>query len=193
MAEKIGSIAQNAAGGTLVLCTSYQNVSVLAERVMAVLGDRLIYQQPTSSAHLCAKLFRERYAQGVMPVWIGVGVAWTGIDLSDSGVAAEDDRLITDLVVTRLPLGVNRSITHQRRVAISGFSVVAQEAAWQFRQGLGRLVRREGVPQRNLWALDARLKEGVPWMVPFKRILAQYSRAEPHKGPAQGAGNENIS
>src|SRR5690606_41919445 len=41
--------------------------------------------------------------------------------------------------------------------------------------------------------LDARLKEGVPWMVPFKRILAQYSRAEPHKGPAQGAGNENIS
>lgn len=41
--------------------------------------------------------------------------------------------------------------------------------------------------------LKRRLKEGVPWMVPFKRILAQYSRAEPHKGPAQGAGNENIS
>lgn len=176
MAQKIREVAQNAVGGTLVLCTSYQNAAGLEERLVEALGERLISQVATSSASICAELYRKRYSAGVKPVWIGVGSAWTGIDLTDNTVDAEEDYLLTDLVVTRIPLGINRSITHQRRVAISGFSIVAQEAAWQLRQGLGRLVRREGVPPRNLWVLDSRLDENLGWIRPFKRILDQFDR-----------------
>jgi Rad3-related DNA helicase len=46
-------------------------------------------------------------------------------------------------------------------------------AAFQFRQGLGRLIRREGVTNRRLWLLDARMwRDDAPWyMAYFQNLL----------------------
>lgn len=86
--------------------------------------------------------------------------------------------MLTDLVITHLPIGLNRTLTHERRVSIGGFRVISQEGGWHFRQGLGRLVRREGVVRRNLWVLDARIDGKEPWVVPFRRILSRYRVAD---------------
>lgn len=172
-AGKIRSISHAAAGGTLVLCTSYANAAGITAR-LADLGERLVAQSHGTSASLCASQFRHLYAAGQRPVWVGVGSAWTGIDLHDPNAQPEEDRMLTDLVVTRLPLGANRTLTHERRVSIAGFGIVSQEAVWQLRQGIGRLVRRQGVSQRQLWLLDPRIVLREPWTTSFRTALARY-------------------
>lgn len=174
-AEAIMHVAQKAVGGTLALCTSYHNAEQLVCYLQGQLGARLIVQKRDASASVCMLQYRALHAAGIKPVWLGLGAAWTGIDLTDHGVSAGDDTLLTDLIITRLPLGVNRTLTHERRVAISGFGIVWQEAVWHFRQGLGRLVRREGVGSRHLWVLDSRLDSKRPWLKGFKTVLARYS------------------
>lgn len=144
LAAATARISGKAAGGTLVLCTSHNNAQALAQRLAPTLENRLVLQTASNSASICASEYKALYRQGIKPVWIGLGAAWTGIDLSDVENPAEDDWMLSDLIITRLPLGINRSLTHERRVSLAGFSIVAQEAAWQLRQGLGRLVRREG-------------------------------------------------
>lgn len=100
---------------------------------------------------MCAGQYRALHQEGRRPVWLGLGAAWTGIDLSDeSATDPADDTMLTDLVITRLPVGLNRTLTHERRIAIAGFSIVSLEGVWQLRQGLGRLVRRPGVRNKNL-------------------------------------------
>ncbi len=173
-AAKVLTIAEGAAGGVLVLCTSLQNAEQLAERLKGPLNNRLIVQSGQQSASMCAALFRALPGIGHRPVWLGVGSAWTGIDLSDYKAEPAQDRLLTDLVITRLPVGLNRTITHDRRVQIAGFRIIAQEALWMFRQGLGRLVRREGVQKRQLWVLDGRIDGSEPWVKPFTRLLGKY-------------------
>lgn len=174
VAESILTISAAAVGGMLVLCTSYQNAHNLTEQLLPHLGDRLIAQNADQGASTCAAKFRQAYAAGLRPVWIGVGSAWTGIDLHDPNVEPAADNMLTDLVITRLPLGVNRTLTHERRAAIAGFNVVVQEAVWHLRQGIGRLVRREGGGQRNLWMLDPRLIGKDGWASPFRQALRRY-------------------
>lgn len=178
LAATVTGITDDAAGGTLILCTSHHNAQGLAQRLESHLQDRLVLQTATVSASTCASQFRSLHGSGKRPVWIGLGAAWTGINLSDDDQPAENDWMLSDLVITRLPIGINRSLTHERRVAVAGFSIVAQEAAWQLRQGLGRLVRREGVPRRKLWVLDARVDDKTPWVTPFRRILSRYKNFE---------------
>jgi len=174
VAAQVSTIAANAIGGTLVLCTSFANLEAIAAKLQGELGERLIIQSARLGASACSAKFHAAFHEGLRPVWLGVGAAWTGIDLSDSSAPAEQDRMLSDLVITRLPLGVNRSLTHERRTSISGFSIVAQEAVWHMRQGIGRLVRRPGVPQRNLWMLDKRLVTPEPWLGAFRQALKRY-------------------
>ncbi len=167
-------ITQRAEGGTLVLCTSHANIEILAKR-LSPLGERLIVQSRTASASICAMQYRAKFRAGERPVWLGLGAAWTGINLADDEAeTASEDFMLTDLVISRLPIGLNRTLTHERRVAIGGFGVISQEALWHFRQGIGRLVRREGQLRRHLWVLDSRLESKEPWVIPFRKILAKY-------------------
>ncbi|MCH8552941.1 MAG: DEAD/DEAH box helicase family protein [Natronospirillum sp.] len=175
--EQIHRIAARAAGGTLVLCTSHDNVRQLSDSLSDNLAGRLIAQHPGTSARGCAMQFDALYRSGLKPVWIGVGAAWTGISLSDTEALAHEDNMLSDLVITRLPIGLNRSLTHDRRVKIGGFGIVAQEALWQLRQGIGRLVRREGLPDKHLWVLDPRLDSSKPWVERFNRLLSKYKKA----------------
>jgi len=178
VADTLQTIANQARGGVLALCTSYATTEAMQERLGEALGKRLIVQGPAMGASMCADQYRALYRAGIKPVWIGLGAAWTGIDLSDAEAPAHTDMMLSDLVIIRLPVGLNRSLTHMRRVAIAGFGVISQEAAWQLRQGLGRMVRRDGVPPRTLWVLDARIDKTENWVKPFRSILARYPKAE---------------
>lgn len=157
VATKIAEIAQNAAGGTLVLCTSYIQAQATADALLS-LGfpdDRIIRQE--DRIELVQAKFIAR--KDLRPVWIGVGAAWTGLDIREgSHVPPEQDRLITDLVITRLPIGLNRTNTMLSRIDRIGFRPVAQEALLTLKQGLGRLIRRAGLSNRNIWILDGRIK-----------------------------------
>lgn len=152
-ARQISRLASTAAGGTLVLCSGYERVSAIAVHLQA-LGDRLIVQdRKNAPLSACESAFR---AHGNRPIWIATGGAWTGLDLSDGASAPEDDLLLTDLVVTATPFGMVHTSTHLSRVARSGFVNEKRAALMMLRQGLGRLIRRQGVQHRRLWFLDGR-------------------------------------
>lgn len=167
----IADAAAKAKGGTLVLCTSHRNAASLEQQLATNFGPRLILQTASNSAASCAARYREMYKAGMKPIWLGTGAAWTGVDLSDHDVEPAEDMMLADLLIPRLPVGLNRTLTHERRAQVAGFGIVAQEACWQLRQGVGRLVRREGVPSRNLWVLDPRLDSKLPWVASFLRVL----------------------
>ena len=176
-------VAPSAAGGTLVLMTGYERLaavqSALAASADDLLLNRLIAQDrallPLSQA---MAEFRKQSAAGGRPIWLGLGGAWTGIDLRDERFSDADahlDNLLTDLVIPALPFGANRSITHESRVARAGFAVEKDNALRVFLQGLGRLVRREGLLNRRIWVLDGRL------LVPAHRsMVAEFVRVLEH-------------
>ncbi|MFK4136678.1 helicase C-terminal domain-containing protein [Pseudomonas luteola] len=173
LAQTLIKVTDDAKGGTLVLATAFATLQALEERLRPVLGDRLMVQSPQIGASALAGRFREH---GQRPVWIGVGSAWTGIDLSDQSVEPKDDYLLSDLVICRLPFSTNRTLTHHRRMLVAGRGIDVQESVWMFRQGIGRAVRREGVPERRLWILDSRIDDKSPWIASFRNTLKVYKQ-----------------
>ncbi|WP_328984733.1 helicase C-terminal domain-containing protein [Thiorhodovibrio winogradskyi] len=180
LAEQLRTIHSTAAGGILVLLTSYDSITALAERLHPYLGADLMTQARSGFRTAHAHYIR-RFTDGGRPLWLASGPAWTGTDLSaatciDSTLPADKDFLLTDLVIPRVPFGTERSSVHQARMT---YLVTAERdrAAFQLRQGLGRLIRRPGLPQRRIWMLDARLwrPKGSSWLYgPFSHILKRY-------------------
>jgi ATP-dependent DNA helicase DinG len=83
---------------------------------------------------------------------------------------------LTDLVIPKVPFGVERSLAHLRRQKTLP-TAERDRALFQFKQGVGRLIRRPGLLHRKLWILDSRI-HGVekPWLYkPFQTLIAQYS------------------
>jgi CRISPR type IV-associated DEAD/DEAH-box helicase Csf4 len=109
-------------------------------------------------------------------LWLGVGNAWTGIDMADKQAPAEQDLLLTDVYIPRLPYGCNRTLTHRRRVAALGFMVEVHETARMLKQGMGRLVRREGLRHRHIWLADSRLTQPTSHLKPILNLLSAYVR-----------------
>ncbi len=184
VAEVIGSIyAGNAggvapaAGGTLVLCTSYVTVEGLARRLVERGSAVLSAQRQRSLSHQRAEFFARRAER---PIWLAVGGAWTGLDVNGDaiGLKAEEDNLITELVIPRLPFGTNRSLTHQTRMERTpGMPWDLLDAAMRTKQGLGRPIRREGLPHnRRFWILDGRLNDDdfAEYLAPIRRLLVRY-------------------
>ena len=79
----------------------------------------------------------------------------------------------------------------RQRIMTRGMLPVAQEADLTFKQGAGRLIRRNGVKNRHLWVLDGRIFDGKPWSVSsannraftslsssLRRFLKKYKNAE---------------
>ena len=186
VSEVIGDkVAPTARGGSLVLCTSYTQVEVLGASLMERIGpDRLVIASPNRKFVKLEDEFRERYRAGLRPILIGLGAAWTGVSLIDQeGAAATDptkDTLLTDVVVVRLPVGLNRSNAMSARIDRLGTYPIANEALLVFKQGLGRLIRRDGVEARRLWVLDSRIWREWPGMETLaggaRRLLAEYRK-----------------
>lgn len=179
---QVRQITANASGGTLVLCTSKLNARQIAEGLAEELGSRLIIQGPNAGVSSCAARYRAMYLIGEKPVWIATGTAWYEIILSDDRADSTEDNMVSDLVIPRLPLRLNRSLSHQRRVAMVGETVNWQEANSHFCQGLGRLIQTERAGSKNLWVLDCRLDQKKPWAAGFNKTLSMYRREPQERG-----------
>ena len=151
-------IVDAAGGGTLVLCNSYDEIRALSSRLSPGRQMRVIAQEPDDSITRIKNSFMEMAREGVRPIWLATGGAWTGLDLTDETVTEPTkDNLLTDLVIVRIPLGRSRSVAHQVRVERLGLEEEFVAAAFLLRQGIGRLIRREGVHNRKIWFLDGRI------------------------------------
>jgi ATP-dependent DNA helicase DinG len=181
VARVILKAANTSKGGGLVLCTSYKDIEAFKDRLSISLGDRLISQSRLTGFASAHAKFLELTAKKKRPFWLATGPAWTGLDLSDPNIAAEDDFIVTDLIMPRMPYGLNRSSTHwhlRGRVK----RVDLTEAAAQARQGTGRLIRREGLTHRRLWMLDGRIFTGArPAFTPLRALLRPYKNVEQFK------------
>lgn len=184
LAVGLRKIADSARGGSLVLLTSYDDVNALAGLIASDLGDRLIVQVRDRRFEALAREFRAKHAKGMRPVLLGLGSAWTGVDLVDADVPPEEDTLLTDLVVARLPINLNQSATMRSRVDHQGLYPMINECLLTLKQGLGRLIRRAGVQDRHIWLLDGRVHPSHSWngMVRLtsgvRRMLRDYAKRE---------------
>lgn len=198
VADKLVEIYNSAAGGCLVLMTSYSSINNVKAILMKhhVIAQNLIFAQQgevaTKSKPKAQPITideqRRKYLQmafdGKKPIWLALGNAWTGINLSGGDpmkelfgeeIPANEDNVLTDLIIPRLPFGVNKSVTHAYRIAHK------KTAPWEridtllrLRQGVGRLVRRHGVPKnRRIHILDGRLCKGIlaDMMKPVQKTL----------------------
>lgn len=153
---------QHAVGGTLILCTSYTQLSALTNKLpeLGVDPARLVVQERNKKFGVTKEDFIAAHRAGLRPVLIALGLAWTGLDLLDKTVGKDEahkDTLLTDLVIVRCPLGLNKSTTMLIRIEGRGVDPISKEALLMFKQGLGRLIRRDGVKDRHLWIMDGRL------------------------------------
>jgi ATP-dependent DNA helicase DinG len=156
VAAIIAQAAETAVGGTLVLCGSYDDVDGFAAALDTRLAGRLVVQARRAFSRT-ERDFRARASAGQRPVWLATGTAWTGLDLSAGrNIPPERDRLLTDVVIPRLPYGTDHSRIFARRVE-RYFQAAHAAMAFHLRQGVGRLIRRGGVRDRRLWVLDGRI------------------------------------
>jgi Rad3-related DNA helicase len=188
VADRIGHIAINATGGTLVLLTSYDRQNALRERLENQgLANRLVNQN-RGGVPASLSQYRSMTRSGCRPIWLAVGSpAWMGLDMNDRDIPG----LLSDLVIPRLPFGLSQGITSRWRAKTGGginlgYPPRVAECAFAFRQGVGRLVRHAEAKGKNLWILDSR-----PWLAefagsrqqkgtysPFLEILRAYSNQE---------------
>lgn len=184
-AQKLGRVIGNITsklatrGGTLVLLTSYAQAKAVAEYIDPA---RLVMQRDNERFADAQQRFEALYRAGGKPVLLGVGTAWTGVDLADKLQSdPKQDAMLTDLIIGCLPVGLNRSATMQARIDRMGTNPIEKEALMMLRQGLGRLIRREGVQDRHIWFLDGRLWTDWPGMDRLKRAATKILYAYKHQ------------
>jgi len=170
----VAMAAKSAAGGTLVLCTSFHDIEGIAKNLSRSLGSRLMKHERGVSIQMQKERFIAEAKDNTKPVWLATGAAWVGLNITDVHERAEDDFCLTDLVVVRAPMSLNRTSTHFTRRRSWGMLADIFEAAIRFRQGLGRLIRRQGLADRRIWLLDGRL---------FDRQFPMFNRLLPVLSP----------
>jgi CRISPR type IV-associated DEAD/DEAH-box helicase Csf4 len=170
VASKITEIRESAVGGTLVLITSYDAIRILRKLLPQDFKDEsCVFASLDSTITKQAITFLSMAESGKKPVWFATGAAWTGLDigghepmydlLGKAVMPAEVDNILTDLVIPRLPFGLNHSITHQYRIKTD------PRTPWEIldmllrlKQGMGRIIRRHGLPKnRRIFLLDSRI------------------------------------
>jgi CRISPR type IV-associated DEAD/DEAH-box helicase Csf4 len=191
LASEIEKIWQFAAGGVLVLCTSYVTVQALHQMLCdkAHLANLLVAASPSHALRSQGRAFLGISHSGLKPLWLAVGSAWTGLDIGGhdpwtnlfgSELPAAEDNVLTDLVIPRVPYGTNQSLSHLWRIRNNpNVPWDLFDAALRFKQALGRLVRRDGLPNnRRIFVLDARMQDGMngPRMTAFTQSLSKYKR-----------------
>lgn len=180
VAKEVITVANGAKGGTLVLLTSYEAINEIAKVIESLdkgIYQRLVKQTKQSNAVKAAKAaFESMTNQGHRPIWLAAGnAAWTGLDISNRSVSAEQDFWLTDLVIPRVPFGTNKTSTHASRMEWFK-NAETERATLEFRQGLGRLMRRAGLTDRHIWILDARIWSDAyhGWMSGVRNSLKAY-------------------
>lgn len=175
IAREILKIDKTAAGGTLALAPSYERIRAIGEHLKGEFGDRLVIQNRTRGVRGAQAQFESLAAEGKKPVWLATGGAGTGVDITQPDMDAANDWWLTDLVIVKIPFGTNRSTTHQARTE---YNKIAERdrAALEFKQWIGRLIRRKGLQHRRIHILDPTVWEDRAFFVPFRAILQPYPR-----------------
>lgn len=180
--EALLHITGSAHGGTLVLFTAYRDIAGIAHRLRGagISEERIVEQHPDQRFSEAERCFRGAHQAGLRPILFALGTAWTGIDLKDNAASDDEDSLLTDLVVVRLPVGLNRNNSMTARIERMGLHPIINEALLTLKQGLGRLIRRHGVKHRRLWLLDGRIAEEFRWQgmetmtASIRRLMREY-------------------
>lgn len=169
VAGKVSEIYDSAAGGVLVLMTSYNSIDVLSGLLPSSLRSVAIFGSADATLAEQATAFLKMSVAGKRPIWFATGGAWTGLDiggheplkilLGREPLPPAQDNVLTDVVIPRLPFGLNKSITHEYRVRrhpSTPWEII--DMLFRLKQGVGRLVRRSGLPHnRRVHLLDARI------------------------------------
>jgi ATP-dependent DNA helicase DinG len=153
-AEYVAQIACTGSGGTLVLFTSYSDLSAVYDCLANWRGQSLptIFKQESG---LSRTQLLDLYKQTPGSILLGTESFWTGIDLPGS--------LLTKLIIPRLPFrnpqqpvpqARHEWLIEQGKVPFVDWSL--PEALLQFRQGVGRLIRGMS-DQGALFILDSRV------------------------------------
>jgi CRISPR type IV-associated DEAD/DEAH-box helicase Csf4 len=178
----------SAAGGCVVLLSSYDKINALEARLRKQVPEEvLVVARKGVRTTVQVQEFVRLTKAGKKPLMLGVGAMWTGVDLHggnhalfEETVPAAKDNVFTDLIIPMLPFGMNNTPTHLMRTQ-HNMIWEFNEAALLTKQGIGRLVRREGLPRnRRLHLLDGRLLDPVFQSVTatMARILSPYERRE---------------
>ena len=149
-----------------------------------VLSDRLL---ATRRDHVFSQLqdtYLNAIADKKTPVWLALGCAWVGLDLVSS-IAAKEDHSIDCLIIPRVPFGNNHTNVYQNRMNYTGktnFQYEIWSTMKMLKQGMGRLVRRKGVPPKTLYLLDQRLNKTSEqqYMRYFKQLFVRYQHVKTH-------------
>lgn len=183
VAEAVSRFCEPARGGSLVLCTSHEAVEALAAGWSGEPGRR-VRQSRDEPFTITLQRFAALAAEGIRPVWFATGQAWTGLDIYSGLPEGEDfppadqDLVLTHLVIPRLPFDVQTTSTElarrQYRQDTQWLSVV-HECQMMLRQGMGRLVRRQGLTDRHIAVLDPRGVSGAyRGMSSIKSLWSRY-------------------
>lgn len=144
-------------GGTLILCTSYEICRALADGLRERLGagagtPREILVQ--GEAHSRQELMRRFVARG-NAVLVGTSSFWTGIDVPGAA--------LSQVIVTRLPFANPQEPLVEARgewIREHGgnpfYEMSVPDAVLQFRQGIGRLIRK-ATDRGRVVVLDSRV------------------------------------
>ncbi len=153
-AEYIARIACTGSGGTLVLFTSYSDLSAVHDRLANWTEQQLptIFRQESG---LSRTQLLDLFKQTPGSILLGTESFWTGIDLPGA--------LLTKLILPKLPFRNPQQpvpqarqewLIEQGKIPFIDWSL--PEALLQFRQGVGRLIR--GMEDRGaLFLLDSRV------------------------------------
>ncbi len=190
VAEKqwIGHVAENllqatdkAQGGTMVLVTAYWQAEHLHDGLMrlGVQKERIILQQRGRKLAVSENEFRQLHREGVRPIWIALGSAWTGLDIRDK--ESKNDTLLTDLVIACCPIGMNRTNTMNARIDKYKTHPIIKEALMMLKQGFGRLMRDDKQTGRHLWFLDGRIWTEWGGMKDFQQSVGAMLRNYPNR------------
>ena len=168
-----------AVGGMLVLGTAFADLAAVSAWLAGHMdAPILVHQKGVALANL-----REQYLsyarEGVRPVLLAVGGAWTGFDLH----CPENANALTDLVVLNAPFGaIARTMSREERVRrANGFYEVIAQCLLLLRQGVGRIVRSPDTPpNRRIHWLDARIHRAdmSGLFNPIKRFFTKYKIIE---------------
>lgn len=180
VAHVVSQVYSTAQGGTLVLLNSYHVAHELNERLSTTIPSLVVANSDTKLQDQVA-MFTQAQLTGNKTLWLAVGGAWTGVDINGSNFGITDpaeDNLLTDLIIVRLPFGMNRTITHQNRMErMPSVPWELLDTTMRFKQGLGRLVRTDGLPaNRRIWMLDGRINDPgfINYLSPIHRVLGAY-------------------
>lgn len=182
IADELIGIHQKAKGAVLVLTSSFDKIEEIEKALFEKEASfSIIAQKRNRSVRAYQKIFIEQAKQGMKPLWLGAGSAWTGIDIKDDRISdehADQDYLFTDLVICNIPFGTNRSSTHLAR---QDWLKTAERdrAVLEFKQGIGRLKRRNHLKERKIHILDPRIfdpSRNTGFYSPFRAVLEAYKK-----------------